>query len=224
MTATRTRASEASAWPALRSGAGRALRMELRVYESLGRLIARRPALPAGASGFSYHRPVMTVLVVFIVLSAVEIPIIDLIVHRWPPVRIAFLALGIWGLTWMLGLLAAFLTRPHTVGPEGIRVRNGLEIDVPLAWDDIASVARVRRVDEPKSPRVVDEGDDDGRALRALALRMQDETNIEIRLEGPTLVRLPGRAPKGGEQRVEVVRLWTDDPTGFLAAVRRHIP
>ena len=224
MTETTTTPREASAWASVRSGAARALRMELRVYESLGRLVARRPALPAGASGFGYHRPVMTVLVVFIVLSAVEIPIIDLIMHQWPPVRIGFLVLGIWGLTWMLGLLAAFLTRPHTVGPDGIRVRNGLEVDIPLSWDDIASVAPVRRVDEPKSPRVLDEVGPGGDRRRVLALRMQDETNVEIRLEGPTVVRLPGRAPKGGEHRVEVVRLWTDDQPGFLAAVRRHIP
>ena len=52
-----------------------------------------------GARGFSYHRPVLMVLWIFIGLSAFEIPIIDLIVHRWPPVRIAMLVLGIWGVT-----------------------------------------------------------------------------------------------------------------------------
>ncbi|MCK8609576.1 hypothetical protein [Agromyces sp. C10] len=196
----------------------RALKLELRIYASIGRLVARRPAVAPGATGFAYHAPVFTILMVFIVLSAVEIPIIDLIVHRWPVVRISFLILGIWGLTWMIGLLAAYLMRPHTVGPDGIRVREGLEIDLPLTWDDIASVALDRRTDEPKSPRVTEA---DG--TRILSLRMQDRTVITIELERPTIVALPGTAPKGGRQAVDEVRIWVDDPGGFMAAVRRHI-
>lgn len=196
----------------------RALKLELRIYASIGRLVARRPAVAPGATGFAYHAPVFTILMVFIVLSAVEIPIIDLIVHRWPVVRISFLILGIWGLTWMIGLLAAYLMRPHTVGPDGIRVREGLEIDLPLTWDDIASVALDRRTDEPKSPRVTEA---DG--TRILSLRMQDRTVITIELERPTVIALPGTAPKGGRQAVDEVRIWVDDPSGFMAAVRRHI-
>lgn len=198
----------------------RALVVELRIYASIGRAIARRPTVPPGAEGFRYDKPVFTLLMIFIVLSAVEIPIVDLIVHRWPVVRIGFLILGIWGLTWMIGLLCAYLLRPHTVGPEGIRARDGLEIDIPLAWDDIAAVSRVHTVDEPKLRRVTT--DAEGRSI--LSLRMQDETNVEITLEGPTRVRLPGWAPKGGEHDVEVVRLWVDDRDAFMAAVRRHIP
>lgn len=196
----------------------RALKLELRIYASIGRFIARRPAIARGAAGFGYHKPVFAILMIFIVLSAVEIPIIDLIVHRWPVVRISFLILGIWGLTWMFGLLAAYLMRPHTVGPEGIHVREGLEIDILLTWDDIASVARERRVDEPKTPRVT-EAD----ATRTLSLRMQHETVVVIELERPTLVRLPGSRPKGGEQEVDEVRIWVDEPTAFMDAVRQHI-
>jgi len=197
----------------------RVVLLELRIYANIARAVVRRPAIPDGASGFGYHRPVLTILLVFIGLSAVEIPIIDLIVHRWPGVRIALLLLGIWGVTWMVGLLCAYLMRPHTVGPDGIRVREGLETDIPLSWDDIASVERGVRIDEPKSPRITET--EDGRML---SLRVQHETNVEIALEGPTLVRLPGRAPKGGRQAVTSVRLWTDDLDGFMDAVRRHMP
>ena len=159
-----------------------------------------------------------TVLLIFIVLSAVELPIVDLIVHRWPAVRITFLILGIWGVTWMFGLLCAYLMRPHTVGPDGIRVRQGFETDLALGWDDIASVARVKRVDEPKSPRF-EETD----ASRTLVFRMQDETDIEIELERPTVVRLPGVGPKGGEQVITGVRIWVDDPGAFMDEVRKHL-
>ena len=197
----------------------RALVMELRVYSSIARALTRRPAVAAGAEGFRYDEPVRMILFVFIGLSAVEIPIIDLIVHPWPAVRIPLLVLGIWGLTWMIGLLCAFRMRPHTVGPAGLRVREGLELDIPLAWDDIASVARVRRVDEPKSPRITAS---DGAVT--LSLRMQDTTNVEVVLERPTSVVLPGLHPKGGRHDVTIVRFWVDDLDAYLAAVRRHIP
>ncbi|TDN91822.1 hypothetical protein [Microbacterium sp. BK668] len=193
--------------------------LELRIYANIARALFRRPAIPVGARGFRYHRPVLTILIVFIALSAIEIPIIDLIVHRWPVPRVVLLVLGIWGVTWMIGLLCAYLMRPHTVGPEGIRVREGLEIDIPLGWDDIAAVSRGSRVDQPKSPRFVDS--DGGRML---LLRIQDETNVEIALERPTPVRLPGHPPKGGVQVVTAIRLWVDDVDGFMAAVRDHIP
>ena len=188
------------------------------IYASIGRFVARRPAIPRGAAGFSFHKPVLTILIIFIVLSAVEIPIIDLIVHPWPAVRIPLLVLGIWGVTWMFGLLCAYLMRPHTVGPDGINVRGGLEIDVALSWDDIASVARNRRIDEPKSPKIVET---DG--SRTLLLRINDETNIEIELERPTVVRLPGHGVDGGEQTVTAVRIWVDDPQAFMDEVRKYL-
>ena len=54
---------------------------------------------------------------------------------------------------------------------------------------------------------------------RTLALRMQDETNILIVLERPVIARLPK-----GDESVDAVRLWVDDPDGFMSAVRTHIP
>lgn len=193
----------------------RALHAEVRVYSSIGRAIARRPAVPAGGTGIGYHRPILTVLIVFIVLSAVEIPILDLIVHPWPAVRIPLLILGIWGLTWMVGLLCAMLLRPHAVAPDGLHVRSGLEIDVFIPWEQIASIAISRRIDQPKQPRVT--ASDEGAEY---AERMQDETNIDIELEQPVLIRLPGIAPRGGEHQVTRIRIWADEPRALLDAAR----
>ncbi|GAA1770707.1 PH domain-containing protein [Agromyces humatus] len=209
---------ETSVWRRVGRLAKRVLMFELRIYASIARFVARRPAIPHGAVGFGFHKPVLTILIVFIVLSAVEIPIIDLIVHPWPGVRIPLLVLGIWGVTWMIGLLCAYLMRPHTVGPDGIRVRGGLETDIVLSWDDIASVARNRRVDQPKSPKFVEA---DG--SRTLVMRINDETDIEIELERPTVVRLPGHGANGGDQAVTAVRIWVDDPQRFMDEVRTYL-
>ena len=226
MTVTAPTKPEASVWRRAAGFAKRALLLELAIYANIARLIARRPAIPRGAVGFSYHKPVLTVLIIFIALSAFEIPIVDLIVHQWPVVRVCFLILGIWGVTWMFGFLCAYLMKPHTVGPEGIRIRQGLEVDLAFSWDDIASVARNKRVDEPKSPRfeeVARDGDDGTDAARILVYRMEDETNVEIELEGPTVVRLPGGGAKGGEQSITGLRIWVDDPRAFMDEGRKHL-
>lgn len=103
------------------------------------------------------------------------------------------------------------IMRPHAVGPDGIRVRSGLEIDVAVTWDDISSIAIARRVDEAKTPRITG---------AEYAERMQDETNIEIELERPVTIRLPGLAPRGGAHEVTRIRLWADDPRAYLDAAR----
>lgn len=188
------------------------------IYAAIGRAIARRPWKARDAHGFYYHSQSLTVLFIFIVLSAVEIVIIDLIVHQWLWLRIPLLIIGIWGLVWMTGLLCAHFMRPHTVGSEGIRIRDGLDMDAHVTWDDVYSVALHNRTYEPKTPSIID--DQDGRSL---VMNITDHTNIEIVLERPTAITLPGLPPKGGEQVVDRVYLWTDQPKEFLAAVSEHI-
>ncbi|MDF2555656.1 MAG: hypothetical protein K0R60_1551 [Microbacterium sp.] len=210
---TSTTASRTSLRARIAKLARAAWRAEIGVWKSLYRWLFRRPRVPLGASGFSYHSPVLTILVIFIVLSAVEIPIVDLIVHDWPWVRIPLLAAGIWGVTWMIGLLLGFLTRPHAVGPDGIRARSGAEVDIDLPWETVASVEKTLDVLE-KAPKIRDEPHG-----RTLALRMQNETNVLVILERPVVVHLGDTA-----REVDAVRLWVDDPDGFMTAVRTHIP
>jgi hypothetical protein len=195
--------------------AKRAWQLEVGVWKSLYRFVFRRPKVPPGATPITYHKSILTILMIFIVLSAVEIPIIDLITHRWPWVRIPLLAAGIWGLTWMVGYLFGFLTRPHSVGPDGILIREGADLEVVLPWADVYSVARDVEVAEPKSPKFTP-----GRTPGAwiLHLRLQHETNIVIELERPITVRMPR-----GTVLLDEVRCYADDPRAFLEAARPHL-
>lgn len=189
--------------------------MEAAGWRSIGRALAFRPRVPAGASAFSYDKPFRTVLIMFLVLSAIEIPIVDLITHRWPAVRIPLLVLGIWGVLTMTGILLSYLTRPHAVGPAGIRVRSGGEIDLDLPWEIIASVVPRRR-SLPEAPSLCLVGIGDEQVLCHVA---QDGTDIDIVLEEPTTFTLPQ-----GAVTVSEVRISVDDRAAFLDAVRTHIP
>ncbi|MGY1755180.1 hypothetical protein [Blastococcus sp. SYSU D01042] len=212
MTTTRTAGETVAYW------ARRAVELEIGVWQSLYRFLLRRPRVPAGAAAFTYHRVVLPVLIAFIVVSAIELVVVDLLVHRWPAVRIPLLVVGIWGLTWMFGLLTGMVTRPHAVGPEGIRVRYTTDVDVDVPWDAIDAVVR-RVANRPdKAPRLEPGVDGPG----ALHLWMHDQTNVDVLLDRPIDVRLPE-----GTAAVRRIALYADDPAAFLAAVRGqvdHVP
>jgi hypothetical protein len=193
--------------------ARRATMMELRGYQSIYRFVFRRPKVPAGGVGFSYHKPVLPILIVFVVVSALEMLVVDLIVRRWAYIRVPLLILSIWGIIYMLGLLFGMLVRPHAITADGIRVRYGSEIDLPIAWDDVHSVTRRKRVNSDKQPKVT--RDDNGEA--SLHMRIQNETNLEIRLNRPVSLRLPH-----GIETVSMVNLYADDPQAFMDEVRNH--
>lgn len=199
----------------VRYGIRRGLAIEAAGWRSIGRALARRPRVPAGASAHPYDAQFRTPLIVFLGLSIVEVPIVDLLVHPWPWVRIPLLALGIWGMFTITGMLLAYRTRPHAVGREGIRVRSGGEVDLDLSWDVIASVERRRR-SLSGAPAMSLTGEGDAQALNHVAM---DGTDIDIDLERPTTLRLPQ-----GDVTVSSVRLSVDDTDAFLDAVRRHIP
>ncbi len=100
------------AWSRLRWLLGRAWAMEIHGYQSIFRFVFRRPRVPAGSVGFTYSAPILSILIVLTVVSAVELVVVDLIVHRWAPgLRLPLLILGGWGLIWLVGLLLGVLTR-----------------------------------------------------------------------------------------------------------------
>lgn len=192
----------------------RATRLEGAGWASIGRFLARRPTVPAGATGFRYDATFRPTLIVFLCVSLVEVVAVDLITHRWPWVRFPLLVLGVWGVLFGLGMLLGYLTRPHAVGPAGIRLRNGGEVDLDLPWEVIASVTpRHRRL--PGAPTFGLSGPVEDQTLH---FAVEERTDIEIALEHAITVDLP-------EGRVTVTRihLAVDDPRGFADAVRHHI-
>jgi len=213
MTTTMTARRRRTWWQLLGYIVRRATLMEIHGYLSIYRSLFRRPKVPAGAVGFSYHQPVLAILIVFLVLSTVELVVVDIVVRRWDTIRIPLLVVGIWGLVYMVGLLLGMLNRPHAVGPEGIGVCQGSEIDIPLGWADISSVTHRKRTIQDKQPKVTVED----HSAATLHLRMQGETNVVIQLERALPVRLPS-----GTETVTALAIYADDPQAFVAEASRH--
>ena len=187
------------------------LAYEAAMWRGLYRWITRRSVeLAPGDMAFGHAGPVKPIFAVFIVLSALEIPIVDLVVSRvvpWTPVRFIVLAGGAYGLVWMFGLLGALLTSPHVVGDAGIRVRNGTSVDVTIPWDAVASVShRYRSL--PSSRAVQVEG-------AVLNLGTGSQTSVDVTLREPLTL------PVHNEPAHEV-RFYADDPKALVALSRER--
>jgi hypothetical protein len=185
---------------------------ESAMWRGLFRWITRRPlTLAPGDVAFGNAGPVKPIFAVFIVLSAVEIPILDLIIRHlvpWPAVRYIALAAGVYGLVWMIGLLGALLTSPHVAGEAGIRVRNGTSVDVTIPWEAVASVShRYRSLPSSRAVQL-----EDG----VLSLGTGGQTSVNVTLREP--LTLPVHKDPARE-----IRFYADDPKALVALAKRAV-
>ncbi|MEU8228538.1 hypothetical protein AB0C12_02930 [Actinoplanes sp. NPDC048967] len=195
----------------------RAATTEAAMWRSMYLWARRKPVTPApGDQAFSYLGVVTPILGVFIGLSVVEIPILDLIIRKvvpWAPARWIMLAISVWGLLWMIGLFASLKINPHIVGPAGIRVRMGAAHDLTVPWTDVATVSKAyRTLPSSKSVQVEPDGD-----RTVLNLPTGSQTAVDIRLRHPVSYPLP----KGPSEPADELRIYVDDPDGFVRACRQ---
>jgi len=183
---------------------GAAVRYEIGIWRSLAVWLLRVRTVPAGATGHRYAGAVTPLMIVFIVVSAIELPVLHLLLP-WETVRLVADLLGLWGLLWMFGLLAALRVHPHLVDDNGIRIRYGFMVDVMVPWHAIASVrSRGRGVEA---------------APGLLNIPVAKQTTVDIVLREPLMLD-PRRA---GGQPVTEVRLYADDPAVLVAQLRQRL-
>ncbi|SKB09200.1 hypothetical protein [Aeromicrobium choanae] len=182
-----------------------ALLLELALYRSLARWIARRPDVPAGATPIGYAQLVGPMLWLWIFGSATETVAVELVLRHvdaaWADaIRLPLLVLGIWGVLWMLGLLASYRVRPHLLHDDRLRLRCGARtwVDVPLA-----AVAACRLVEHDLPGTIRSVHHEDG----LLLLGVSGRTNLELELTGVTTLR-----SSKGELVASRVGLWVDAP------------
>jgi len=190
-----------------------ALLYELSLYRSLARWLARRPDVPRGATPIGYSRLVAPMLWLWIFGSSVEVVVVEVVLRQldqpWAAAaRVPLLVLGIWGVAWMLGMLASYRVRPHLLTDTELRARSGARTWLVLPLDAVEST----RVVEHQVPGVI-------RALhveRELALvGAGSRTNLEMKLTRPTTV-----STSTGEATVTQVGIWVDEPREIAAQLR----
>lgn len=186
---------------------------ELAIYVAVWRWIARRPAVPEGATPIPYGRIAAPVIWLFIWGSAIEVVAVDLVVHHygWTAVRIPLLILGTWSVLWMLGLLASMRSRPHVLTPTELRLRAGLRGEVVVPTAAITGVT-TQEADLSSSMRSYQVTDD------TLLVGVSGRTNVQLTLVRPTSLDTPR-----GRVLVERVGLWVDEPRPVAALLRGSV-
>ncbi|WP_374454065.1 hypothetical protein [Nocardioides sp.] len=187
-----------------------ALVTELALYGQLLRWVVRRPDVPDGATPVPYSRLATPVVWLFIFGSTVEVVAFDLILSRWLTfLRVPFLVLGIWGVVWMLGLMASYRMRPHLLTGSHLHVRHMARTEVVVPLEAITHV-RVADVDEGgiRAIKVVDD---------ALLVMVSGRTNLQLELEEGTTIASPQ-----GDLAPATVGLWVDEPREVAELLRRR--
>lgn len=199
----------------IRRGLVFAWRYELGLWSALVRWVFRRPiAAEPGATLYPYSSTVKMLMVVFIGVSAVEIPIVHVILP-WATARHVLDAVGVYGLLWMLGLWAGMVRNPHTVGPSGLRIRGGTTLDQPIAWAAIREVRMRRRSLPPEGQIQLEEAGDQ----RILSLGVGSQTSVDVILREP----MPVAVAKAKGRPVTQVRFHADDPDALVAEANRRL-
>ena len=191
----------------------RVVTFELGLYRSLFRWVTRRPDVPSDAVAFGYIGAVAALLWAFIFGSATELVVLHLLLP-WETVRIVVDVLGIWGLAWMLGMMASFRVHPHLVSDSGLRTRHGATTDMAVRWDDIATI-RVRERSRDKSRAVQL---DKAEGIAVLNVVIASRTNVDITLRRPLVVPL-----RTGEESITEFRCYVDDARELVRWARGYL-
>jgi hypothetical protein len=193
-----------------------ALLFEVALYRSLARWVARRPDVPRGATPIGYSRLVAPMLWLWIFGSTVEVIVVEVVLRHldqpWAAaVRVPLLLLGIWGVLWMLGMLASLRVRPHLLTDTELRARSGAHtwLTVPLA-----AVVSTRHIEHQLPGVIRSLHVDDALALVGTGSR----TNLELVLAGSTSV-----ATSKGELIVNRVGIWVDEPREVATRLRPRL-
>lgn len=184
--------------------AGALLRHELRLLRAILLAAARRD--DGVRPGDVAVRPVsdLGTGMLLVALTAVEVVAVELLPLPGP-VTVVLRLVGMWGLVVLVGLLAAAVTRPHVVRPEGLLVRQGGILELDLPWHVVERIERRTRRDA-SSWEVA------GGHLR---LPVQGETTVDVLLREPVTVRLPlSRAT----HEVSLLSISVREPDVLLAA------
>lgn len=178
------------------------LRYEWNMWRSLFLWVTRRPR-PTPA--FPYSGAVSMILWTFIILSAVEIPAAHILLP-WESAKLALDVVGVYGLLWMIGLMASIHVHPHTATDEGLRVRNGFTTDFTIPWPAIAAI-RARTGNTEKSRTIQVDGD-------ALSVCVGQRTSVDVTLREPREVL---------GHTVTTIRLYADQADDLVKYVRGRL-
>ncbi|CAM5438670.1 hypothetical protein [Streptomyces aurantiogriseus] len=177
---------------------------------SLGLWVARRTnGVGDGDIAVGYARAQAPTAYGLVFVFVVETVGVSFMLADYPVVHLVMLLLDLYTVFLVLGLQAAAVTRPHVVGPAGLRVRRGARLDLWIPLERIVSVRHDLRFPDANQP-------EDG----VLEVAVASQTSVTVELARPvTSVSLLGRRAE-----VHTVRFHADEPQAAVAAIKKLLP
>ncbi|MFE2165605.1 hypothetical protein ACFXB3_11120 [Streptomyces sp. NPDC059447] len=177
---------------------------------SLGLWVARRAdGLGKTDIAVGYARAQAPTMYGLAFVFVVETVGVSFMLAPYPVVHLIMLLLDLYTVFLVLGLHAAAVTRPHVVGPGGLRVRRSAGLDLWIPLERIASVRYDLRFPNTNKP-------EDG----VLEVAIASQTSITVELAQPVIsVSLLGR-----EAEVHTVRCHADEPRAAAEAIKKLLP
>jgi hypothetical protein len=161
-----------------------------------------------GDRSFGYSAQVRPFLWVFLVLTPVEILLVDLLVP-WFWLRAVLLVFGLISgllLGWLLWMLHKF---KHEIDDEYLWLRYAREFEYRIPLRAIENVTQGMTSRSLNKTRSVVDG--------TLVLEIANTTNVRVSLNEPQEIDLGRR----GAHQVTKIEFWTDDPDGMVRALRK---
>lgn len=161
-----------------------------------------------GDRSFGYSAQVRPFLWVFLVLTPVEILLVDLLVP-WFWLRAVLLVFGLISgllLGWLLWMLHKF---KHEIDDEYLWLRYAREFEYRIPLNAIENVTQGMTSRSLNKTRSVVDG--------TLVLEISNSTNVHVTLNEPQEIDLGRR----GAHQVTKIEFWTDDPDGMVRALRK---
>ncbi len=180
---------------------------EFSLVGSIARLIARKPDVPDGTRGFTYHRQSAPMMWAMVGLVVIEIAVVHLVIP-WDIVRLVLLVVSVYSLIWIVGFIAGFMVRPHLLDDRTLVLRHGPKTVVVLPLTDIERIETTGRdLSGMRSIRYVDGS--------GLHLAQGGQTNVDV-----TLTRPINGVLQAEVHPVDRVSFWADDPDLLARDVR----
>jgi hypothetical protein len=195
-----------AAWPPAVTALAAA---ELGLWRALWWAVRRRRDVGPDDRPLPYADRFALVTGAVVCLGALEVGVVHVLTARWPLLRWALFALGVYALLWMVSFGLSLRQRPHLLRTDELVLRFGhfRAIRVPLGG--LRGVATVVVAGHRRS--VVLEGD-------RLALPVMSDTNVELRFDPPVAVEVKGRMHDLGR-----IAFYADDPRSAVALLRAGV-
>ncbi|MFJ8182271.1 hypothetical protein [Streptomyces sp. NPDC096105] len=182
-------------------------RHEARLMASLALWLARRTHGVREGTAFGYARGEKAMMSGIAFVCVVETVAMSVLLADWPTLHAVVLFLDVYTVVVVIALYAAFAVRPHVVGPDRLRVRRAVHVDLRIPRERIASVRRELRMTHAEA---------DGE----LNLAVGSRTTVTVELAEP----VAHRSFFGRTRDVRVLRFHADDADGLVRALTAAAP